>query len=473
MLALYGGTTGTPHFNNGGLLIDDTGAIVVTGISSGVGDALVANPLSQFAATTSLQLKNTLSDETGSGLAVFATSPTFTTPILGTPTSVTLTNGTGLPVAGISGLGTGVDTFLTTPTSANLLAAITNETGTGLAVFGTSPTFVTPLLGTPTSATLTNATGLPISSGVSGLGTGVATVLATPSSANLLAALTDETGTGAAVFANTPTLVTPVIGAATGTSVNLSSTATATQLISTVATGTAPLAITSTTAVTNLTLSADSQLPQLATANKVATSAIATPLGASSNEGELWAVHLFAQTGGSSSFTADNTNNVVHVLQWVLPGGLRTIANRLVFNLGTASSTAACTLDLGIYSKDGATKILSTGAVSVDTTNASGGTTGAGNKTFTLGAPATLDGATYYLAWVENGCTVAPVFGGVTWGGGSTIPAMKNVGVTSPGSAVRRGTAANAASAGVLPTTLGNITAVSTASGYPNLLMNP
>jgi len=54
------------------------------------------------------------------------------------------------------------------------------------------------------------------------LGTGVATWLATPSSANLAACVTDETGTGALVFANTPTLVTPVLGAATGTSVVLS-----------------------------------------------------------------------------------------------------------------------------------------------------------------------------------------------------------------------------------------------------------
>jgi len=82
----------------------------------------------------------------------------------------------------------------------------------------TSPTLTTPALGTPASGVLTNATGLPIATGVSGLGTGVATFLGTPSSANLLAAVTDETGTGALVFANTPTLVTPNIGAATGTS---------------------------------------------------------------------------------------------------------------------------------------------------------------------------------------------------------------------------------------------------------------
>lgn len=86
----------------------------------------------------------------------------------------------------------------------------------------TSPVLTTPNLGTPSSVTLTNATGLPVSTGISGLGTGVATFLATPSSANLIAAVTDETGTGALVFANTPTLVTPNIGAATGTSLSVS-----------------------------------------------------------------------------------------------------------------------------------------------------------------------------------------------------------------------------------------------------------
>ena len=104
----------------------------------------------------------------------------------------------------------------------------TTSTGSGSLVLATSPTLVTPILGTPTSATLTNATGLPIATGVSGLGTGVATFLATPNSANLLAATTDETGTGALVFANTPTLVSPIIGAATGTSLSLSSTLNAT-----------------------------------------------------------------------------------------------------------------------------------------------------------------------------------------------------------------------------------------------------
>jgi hypothetical protein len=79
---------------------------------------------------------------------------------------------------GISSLGTGVATFLGTPSSANLAAAVTGETGSGALVFANTPTLVSPLLGTPTSGVLTSCTGLPISTGVSGLGTGIATALA-------------------------------------------------------------------------------------------------------------------------------------------------------------------------------------------------------------------------------------------------------------------------------------------------------
>ena len=88
---------------------------------------------------------------------------------------------------------------------------VTTSTGSGANALATSPTLVTPILGTPSSGTLTSCTGLPVSTGVSGLGTNVATFLATPSSANLAAALTDETGSGLAVFATSPTLTTATI----------------------------------------------------------------------------------------------------------------------------------------------------------------------------------------------------------------------------------------------------------------------
>jgi hypothetical protein len=123
----------------------------------------------------------------------------------------------------------GIITWLTNPTSANLRAAMTDETGTGSLVFATSPTLVTPALGTPSALVGTNITGtaagltagnVTTNANLTGAITSVgnATSLGSFTSANLAAALTDETGTGANVFANTPTLVTPNIGAATGTS---------------------------------------------------------------------------------------------------------------------------------------------------------------------------------------------------------------------------------------------------------------
>jgi hypothetical protein len=73
--------------------------------------------------------------------------------------------------------------------------------------------------GTWNGSVLTPAYG---GTGLTSLGTGIATFLATPTSSNLIGAVTDKTGSGSLVFATSPTLVTPTIGAATGTSLSLS-----------------------------------------------------------------------------------------------------------------------------------------------------------------------------------------------------------------------------------------------------------
>ena len=143
-----------------------------------------------------------------------------------------------------------------TTTSAQLATAISDETGTGVVVFSNTPTLVTPVLGvatatsinkvtltTPaTGSTLTIAdgktltasntltfTGTDTSSVAFGAGGTVAYVadklsaFAATSSAELAGVISDETGSGALVFASSPTLVTPTLGAALATSVTATS----------------------------------------------------------------------------------------------------------------------------------------------------------------------------------------------------------------------------------------------------------
>ena len=105
-------------------------------------------------------------------------------------------------------------------------AQLAATTGTGSVVLATSPTLVTPALGTPTALVGTNITGtaagltagnVTTNANLTGQVTSVgnAAVLGSFTSAQLATALTDETGSGLAVFATSPTLVTPALGTPT------------------------------------------------------------------------------------------------------------------------------------------------------------------------------------------------------------------------------------------------------------------
>ena len=331
----YGSATATPVFavNAQGQITSVTNTTITPAIGNVTG--LGANVATFLATPTSANLAAAVSDETGSGALVFATSPTLVTPALGTPASGIMTNVTGLPLTtGVTGtlpianggtgqitasaafnalspittigdmiygsaantssrLGIGTDgqvltvvagipawvsvganvssfsggttglTPATATTGAVTLAGTLNiaNGGTGITVFGTgvqtalgqavtgsggialatSPVFTTPNLGTPSAATLTNATGLPVATGISGLGTGVATALAV------------AVGSVGAFVTNGGALGTPSSGVAT----NLTGTAAGLSIGGNAATATTATTATNATNTTNVGITDD------------------------------------------------------------------------------------------------------------------------------------------------------------------------------------------------------------------------
>jgi hypothetical protein len=208
-----------------------------------------------LATPSSANLAATLTDETGSGAAVFATSPTLTSPALGTPTSGVLTNCTGLLV---SGGGTGKTSVTTTPTASswagwdansnlstnNTLSGYTSiATAAGTTTFTVASPALTIFTGSTTQTVLlpvvstlalgttftisnissgvvtvqssgantiqamqANSTLTVVSNATSGTGATVWTVL------DYTAAASNQTGSGSIVRATSPTLVTPALG---------------------------------------------------------------------------------------------------------------------------------------------------------------------------------------------------------------------------------------------------------------------
>jgi len=302
---------------------------VLADIGAGSGDALVANPLSQFAATTSLQLKGVISDETGSGALVFADSPTLVTPALGTPSALVGTNLTGtaagLSIGGNAATVTVADAVGDTTTWVLLGTAQTGNlapaTNTGLVYNATTQTFsVVSALDSTAVFGSTSGTGVGVHGRVVGSGVGIG-VYANGST----------NGTGVHGISGAGYGVRGV--STTNYGGSFSSIGTEGQITSTLATGTAPFVVASTTPVTNLSIGGNA-----ATATNAST--VTTNANLSGH------VTSVGNTTSLGSFTLAQLNTAVSDANVVSIAGTETLTNkRNTKRITTEASSATPTIN--------------------------------------------------------------------------------------------------------------------------------
>lgn len=349
----------------------------------------------------------------------------------GTPSSITLTNGTGLPIStGVSGLGTGVATALAVNTGSAGAVVLFNGAG-----------------GTPSSLTLTNATGLPPTTGISGWPANAAGVLTNNGSGTL--------SWGAAGGGGYATIQEEGSGLTQRTTLNfIGSSFTA--------------ADDSGSSRTNVT--ADSDLDALASNSTnglwartgSGTGAARTVTAGSSN-----GLSVTNGDGVSGNPTVDFATVNTAGLGYHLPGqgGLPFVSDTPAALAGSANEvrvamfhadrritvdriavngvtdSAGNSAGFGIYSSDGNTKICDSGAIST--------TAWAGAANYALSGSCTFGPGYFIYAWTSN----------------STTPTARSMGASTNfytainnGTGTVLGTAANASSGGVLPSTLGSLT---------------
>jgi hypothetical protein len=207
------GTTTITSGSNTRVLFNNSGIVGEYSIS-GTGNVAMTDAPTFTTRINSPEIRATgaggvdVHNNAGTQVALFGAGGSTGTSLVGT-TNIGSASADYVQIAG----GTGASTLTATGSSSNIdLTAVPKGTGkfkvTGdVQISGLT---ASQLVTTDASKNLTS----------SAVGTGILTFLATPSSANLISAVTDETGSGSLVFATSPTLVTPTLGAATATSIN-------------------------------------------------------------------------------------------------------------------------------------------------------------------------------------------------------------------------------------------------------------